>query len=430
MIKQVLKDVVVAILTWEAKLVLKKYNPRIVAVTGSVGKTSTKDAIFSTLSHFHFTRRSEKSFNSELGVPLTILGCPTGWNNPFAWLKIIIEGLILVLIPNNYPDWLVLEIGADRPYDIKKITEWIKPDVVVITRLSKVPVHVEFFPSPEDVVREKGYLVQALKRDGVLILNSDDEDVRNYATLVSDVKIMYYGMQNSDVLGTEYALYEERDVPRGVTFQVTVEDHTEKVTIEGGLGKQVMYPALAAIAVGVSQGITLKKVADTIRKHEPTPGRMNIIEGLKDTILIDDTYNSSPVALHEALEALKTIRAKGRKIAVLGDMLELGMYSSAEHKKAGEHAAQVVEILITVGIRSRGIAEGALSSGMSEENIFQFDKPREAGKHLQSLLLSGDVVLIKGSQGVRMEKTVEEVMLHPEKKDSLLVRQGSAWQQR
>jgi UDP-N-acetylmuramoyl-tripeptide--D-alanyl-D-alanine ligase len=189
--KSILKIVVVSVLTWEAKLVLKKYKPKIVAVTGSVGKTSTKDAIASVLSHFFFVRKSEKSFNSEIGVPLTVLDCPNGWSNPFAWLKNIFEGLALIVLPNHYPEWLVLEVGADRPRDIQNLTRWVKPDIAVITRLSKVPVHVEFFSSPAQVFEEKGRLAEALKRDGTLVLNADDEDVLAFRPLTESPSILY-----------------------------------------------------------------------------------------------------------------------------------------------------------------------------------------------------------------------------------------------
>src|SRR3989338_6438454 len=142
---------VVLLLTAQARAVLRKYHPHIIAVTGSVGKTSTKDAIYTVLSSKFFVRKSEKSFNSDVGVPLTILGCKNAWNNPFLWAKNLLEGFALLILKNHYPKWLVLEVGADRPGDIRKLARWLKPDVVVITALPDVPVHVEFFDSPEDV---------------------------------------------------------------------------------------------------------------------------------------------------------------------------------------------------------------------------------------------------------------------------------------
>src|SRR3989344_3802688 len=128
--KLFLKQILISILKLEAKLVLKKYKPKIVAITGSVGKTSTKDAVYAALSKFYFVRKSEKSFNSEIGLPLTILGVPNGWSNIFLWIKNIIHGLELILTREDYPEWLVLEIGADKPGDIKSVAKWLYADVV------------------------------------------------------------------------------------------------------------------------------------------------------------------------------------------------------------------------------------------------------------------------------------------------------------
>ena len=128
--KSTFKKIIGLIIEWQAKLIIRKYKPKIVAVTGSVGKTSTKDAIFSVMSQFFYTRKSEKSFNSDIGIPLTIMGCPNGWYDPILWLKNILEGFYLIFFKAPYPQWLVLEVGADRPNDIKNVTKWLKPDVV------------------------------------------------------------------------------------------------------------------------------------------------------------------------------------------------------------------------------------------------------------------------------------------------------------
>ena len=164
--KNFLKRIIVAILTYEAQLLLLRTKPTIVAVTGNVGKTSVKDAIYEVLKGTIHTRKSEKSFNSEIGVPLSVLGLESGWNNPLLWLKNIIDGLLLVIHPGTYPKVLVLEMGVDRPGDMDALTTWIRPHVVVLTRLPDVPVHVEFFDSPEAVCKEKIKLVHALRQIG------------------------------------------------------------------------------------------------------------------------------------------------------------------------------------------------------------------------------------------------------------------------
>ena len=159
----------------------------------------------------------------------------------------------------------------------------------------------------------------------------------------------------------------------------------------------------------------------------PPPGRMRVIPGLKSTTIIDDTYNSSPIAVASALETLREIKGTKRKIAVLGDMLELGKYSSDEHEKVGALAAQSADILITLGIRSRKTAEAALAHGMNDKVVYQYDDIGRAGRELQNLLKLGDVVLIKASQGLRAERIIEEIMAEPEHASELLVRQSAAW---
>src|SRR3989338_1816365 len=161
--KNLFKKLIVFIITLQARAVLRKYKPMIVAVTGSVGKTSTKDAIYAVLSKSARVRKSEKSFNSEIGLPLTILGAPNAWSNPFRWLANIVDGLFLIWFDAPYPEWLVLEVGADRPGDIRSLAGWLPVDIAVITRLPEVPVHVEFFDSPEAVVEEKASLIDAIK---------------------------------------------------------------------------------------------------------------------------------------------------------------------------------------------------------------------------------------------------------------------------
>ena len=432
--KQTFKKIVTFIITAEAKLVLKKYKPHIVAITGSVGKTSTKDAAYTVFSSKFSTRKSDKSFNSEIGIPLTILGCPTGWNNVGLWVKNIFYGLGLILFKQKYPEWLILEVGADRPGDIEKVSKWISSDAAVFTRFGEVPVHVEYFNSREEVITEKSYLIDSLKKEGTLILNADDEDVFNLSADATK-KVMTYGKEEkADVVASHYSIqYKENDgvrIPSGIAFKIDAMGSSAPVTVPGVLGQAHVYPILGAATAGLSQNINLVEITSALAHHEPPIGRMNIIEGNKNSVIIDDTYNSSPVALNEALDTLNILDKVRYKIAVLGDMLELGKFTAEEHKKAGKKAAGIVDILVTVGMRSRGISEGALDAGMSEKNIFQFEDSREAGKFVDTILEPGDIILVKGSQGTRMEKVVEEIMAHPENKEKLLVRQDPAWKKR
>ncbi|MFT5849829.1 MAG: UDP-N-acetylmuramoyl-tripeptide--D-alanyl-D-alanine ligase, partial [Patiriisocius sp.] len=162
----------------------------------------------------------------------------------------------------------------------------------------------------------------------------------------------------------------------------------------------------------------------------PPNGRMRLVEGKKGSFILDDTYNSSPAAAEQAIQTVKELTGHGKKIIVLGDMLELGQFSVREHERMGELAASSCDILMTLGLRSRKIAAGALDHGMSEKNIFQYDDIDRAGKELLQMIEPNDVILVKASQGIRAEKIVERLMLHPEDARKLLVRQSKAWSQR
>lgn len=432
--KKTFKKIIVWILQTEAKLVLKKYKPKVVAITGSVGKTSTKDAIYVALSSAFFVRKSEKSFNSEIGVPLTILGCQNAWNNPLSWTKNIFIGLGIILLKNHYPKWLVLEVGADAPNDIKNIACWLKPDVVVLTKFATIPVHVEFFESPQDLIDEKKKLIEYLKKDGVLIINNDDQNMKLIYPPEGARRILFGFEDGSEIMGSNYQIIYKDFKPKGITFKIDYAGKSVPVILNGILGQHQVLPALAALSVAISQGLNVVTVSQALGKRDRLqPGRMHLLEGIKETFIIDDSYNSSPVAARKAVETLGDIKIEvlgGRKIAVLGDMLELGKYSTEEHKKLGKTVAINCDFLIAVGVRAKEIAEGALLGGMSEKNILQFESSEETGKYLQNFISNGDVILVKGSQSIRTEKVVEEIMAHPEKKEELLVRQESEWLKR
>lgn len=430
--KELIKKIVVWTLAKEAKLVLARYNPKIIAITGNMGKTSAKEAVYTALASSRFVRKSEKSLNSEFGVPLTILGLESGWNNPVKWLLNIIEGLLLVVLKKEYPKWLVLEVGADRPGDIKSIGKWLHPDVSVITGIPDVPVHVEYFDSAEEVVAEKAELVKALKKDGSLVFNGDDARVLAMRTEFEAPSITYGLESHNDISASHIQTIYENGRPDGIQFRVNYKGSSIPFYVKGGLGKTQVYPVLAACAVGISTGIDLVSIGSAFESYIPIAGRMRILRGIKEITLIDDTYNSSPIAVDAALDALAELKVNGRKIVVLGDMLELGKHSVEEHQKVGRRVADVADVLIVVGIRARGIAQGAIEAGFPNDKIIQYKQgeSKKAGKNLVGTLEEGDVVFIKGSQGIRMEKTVEELLEDNAIREDLLVRQDAAWQQR
>ncbi len=428
--KQLFKKFVVQLLTAEAKILLKRHQPFIIAVTGSVGKTSMKDAIYTVLKTEYTARKSQKSFNSDIGVPLTVLGLPNAWNNPFLWFKNLIDGLIIALFSRDYPKYLILETGVDRPGDMAKLTSWIKPDLVVLTRLPDVPVHVEFFSTPEAVIAEKMQLVAALKSDGVVVYNRDDENIERELAGVRQQAIGFGRELPTQFKASADAVIYQDDVPAGITFTLKHIEEEVEVRAMGAIGLPLVYTFAGAVAVGVQCGLTLAAAAAALRSHEPAPGRMRIIKGLKGSVILDDTYNASPAAVEQALQTLGEIKHAKRKIAILGDMLELGRFSADAHEKVGAQVAQVADTLFTLGIRSRKIAEGALEHGLDEEHVYQHEDVVKTGKELQAYLKPGDVLLIKGSQGIRAERVVEEIMQEPERAHELLVRQDEAWMKR
>jgi UDP-N-acetylmuramoyl-tripeptide--D-alanyl-D-alanine ligase len=429
--KSIIKKIVIYILTLEAKLVLKKYKPRIIAVTGNVGKTSAKDAIFTVLSgHFH-TRKSLKSFNSDIGVPLTILGLPNAWNNPFSWLQNLARGASLLIVKAKYPEWLILEVGADRPGDIARVATWLHPDISVLTHISKVPVHIEYFESREAVIAEKAELLRATKPGGTMVLFADNEDVMQLRE-ISQARVFSYGFSPDATVSAsnDTVIYDEKGMPEGTAFKINVDGSSVPVGIMGAIGRQHIFPALAAIAVAHSQGLNLVSISETFNSHETPPGRMKILPGINGSVLIDDSYNASPVAVEEALKTLSTLNCAGKKIVALGDMLELGKYSVEEHRRLGRMVGKLAHLLVVVGVRARFFAEGARGARMKAKNIYEYDTSDIAAEALPDHVAEGDIVLIKGSQGARMERITKALLREPEKAGELLVRQDEEWRKR
>lgn len=426
-----IKKIIISILTLEASILLSRQKPRIIAVSGSVGKTATKDAIFAALSPHVHIRKSEKSMNSEFGVPLTILGLESGWRNPLVWTHNLIIGAYRAWRSEKYPKWLVLEIGADRPGDIAAIAKWVKPDIVVLTHVPEIPVHVEFFDSPDAVMREKRSLVDHIRPGGTVIINGDDGRIKDSLAAWRGDLIMYGSEPHNHFVGEGNVIMYDEGKPIGISFNAVYEGAITPVHIFGSVGVPRMYAALAALAAAKVAGIAVREAAAALSAWTPTPGRMRLLDGPHGSIIIDDTYNSSPAAAIAALDTLADIESP-RKIAILGDMMELGKYSADAHRNVGAHAAKIVDRLITVGIRSRQTGESALDNGLKERDVLEYeiDESRRAGQELREKLRKGDVVLVKGSQSMRMEKTVEILMAYPEKAKEQLVRQDEEWKSR
>lgn len=426
--KTTFKKIIAFVLRKESQLVLWKYKPKIIAITGSVGKTSTKDAVYAVLSKISHVRKSEKSFNSEIGLPLTVLGCPNGWNNPFIWLTNVLKGIWLFIGPHKYPKWLVLEVGIGKPDDMKKTASWLKTDAVIITTIGDTPSHIEFFNSHKHLVEEKSQLIKTLKQDGLLVLNADDKVVLEMKTKSKNRTITYGFTEEANVLASGDAIfYSDKDEPEGIIFRADEEGNSLPVVIDGVFGRNHVYASLASLALSSGLKLNMLAAVDSLKNYDVPPGRMRLLKGIKDCSIIDDTYNSSPIACESALRTLHEIKSTGRKIAILGDMLELGRHTVEAHKNIGKIVKENADVLIVVGPRAKAMKEGALEAGMNSENIFEFLNSHEAGNFIKTFVKKDDIVLIKGSQGMRMERVVEAILLDQENKNKLLVRQDDEW---
>lgn len=430
--KKILKKIILTILIFEARLVLMRFKPNIIAVTGSVGKTTTKDALYTALKGHYKTRKNQKSFNSEFGVPLTILGLDTGWNSLTQWLLNIVLGAG-VLFKREYPEWLVLETGVDKPGDMEVTAKWLKPLIAVFTAFPSTPVHVEQFASAEAVWNEKKKLATYVRPGGAIILNADDEHVMKIKDIAKREIYTFGTTDDADVYVSHNEIVYDSDTksPIGVSFKVNVGDTSIPVTLQGVLGKQHMYPVAAALALGKSQKISLVEMAAAFTAHEYPKSRMCILEGKEGTTIIDDSYNASPIATEAALNTLADIKTEGKRIVVLGDMLELGAHTAREHKMIGALVAKLkIDYLIGVGIRAEFITDEAQAQGMKAKQIFHVKDASEVVSVVEKVRKPGDVILCKGSQGIRVEKAVVALMAHPESAGELVARQDAEWKKR
>ena len=415
-----------------SRLILRKYQPEIVAISGSVGKTSAKEAIYQVLSGHLSVRTSIKNYNNEIGVPLTIIGSESAGSSVSGWLRIFWRAWVLCLWRDSrYPKILILEMGIDRPGDMDYLTRLAPPTVGVITAISYS--HLEYFGSLQNIKKEKQVLIERVSRKGLSILNYDNEAARSMAE-VSPARVLSFGlMPGADIIAQDlhYHFQDASYDIAGLNFKLNYEGSIVPVEMPNILGESGIYAALAAAAVALHFGLNLMEIANALRDFRLPAGRMQLLPGIKHTFLIDDSYNSSPEACLSALKVLGKIKidSGASKYAVLGDMLEIGAYSEEGHALVGRTLfEQGIDYLVSVGERARDIDRGAKAAGMSADFIFHFDDSATAGLFVQERLHEGDVVLIKGSQGVRMEKVSRELMAEPDKATELLVRQGPAWQ--
>lgn len=415
-----------------SSVIIKKYRPSVVGITGSIGKSSTKETTSKVLSSRFSVRANYKNYNNEIGLPLTIIGASQSPGRSIVgWFKVLGRGIGLLLVRDkNYPEMLVLEMGADKPGDIQYLVGIAPCKVGILTYISHA--HTEYFKTIKRIAQEKRTLIASLPSDGFAILNYDSPLVVENAYVTRAEMVTYGFREGADIRATDVNLLTEPGelMPLGLNFKVTYRGSVVPIFLPGFVSQAIIPAALAGIASGIVFGINIVEAAEALREVKPLSGHMRPLAGVKNTLIIDDTYNSSPEPSKSALEVLKTLTPgpSGRRIAVLGDMLELGPETSAAHREIGFKVVEMgIDYLITVGEASKDTAAAALEAGMNEDHITRFDKSDEAKKFVQEKMKQGDVVLIKGSQGSRMEKIVKEVMAEPQKAGELLVRQDEYW---
>ncbi len=408
-----------------AQLTVLRYRPAIVGVTGSVGKTSTKLAIAAVLSGNRQVRASRGNFNGEIGLPLAILGdwpaedlrlisrdTPAGkhfFRKALFFLKVIFRSAAALFWKTRYPEVLVLEYGVDRPGDMRFLLSIARPNVAVLTAIGETPAHVEFFRSPEEVAREKSRLMEAVPSTGFAVLNADDEMIMSLRPRARGQLLTFGFAKDASVRISGFENRAEGEMPVGAAFKLEHAGAAVPVRLTGAFGKSNAYASAAAAAVGLVFGLNLVNVSEALQAYyRPAPHRMELVPGVKGTWIIDDSYNAGPLSMRSALETMKDLPAK-RKVAILGDMLEIGRYAKEEHLKLGRAAAKAADIIVAIGRNAEFVADGARSAGLPRKNILEFTDAEEAKGPVQTLVQHGDLVLVKSSHALRLDKIVADI---------------------
>lgn len=373
-----------------ARLVREKAGPVTVGITGTTGKTSTKDylvSILGTRGDVAFTRGNR---NNEIGLPLTILEM------------------------KKNDRMLVVEMGARHPGDIRWLSSIAKPGLGIITNVG--PGHLELFKDEETVALTKAELAEDLPQGGTLVLNGDDQWSRRIARLTRADVIRFGTGRKADFRAVRIALDREGRP----TFAISSgEGTTEPIRLRGP-GRHQVWNALAAAACAASVGYSMAEIISGLEDAELTPMRMEVVDTGKLTV-INDAYNANPVSMRAALKSLSEIAGKRRTIAVLGGMRELGRSSKNYHEEIGALLVERdIDLLVTVGRAARSYASAALSDGMPRGSVFRSDSAGEAVSVLGDILESDDVVLVKASRAYELE-TVVEALIEPDENKAKMV---------
>lgn len=413
-VKKLPRRCVARMLEYQVSRLLREKRPLVVAVTGSVGKTSTKLAIAHVLKNGYNVQAHSGNYNSEISLPLSIfdIDLPKTLINPLAWLKIVASMGAKI---RHYPyTALVLEMGADEPLDIRKFMRYIHPDIGVLTAIA--PVHTEQFGTVQAVLDEKWALALSSK---AVLYNQDDDRLRKQSKRLKNRQTGSFGLDSG-----EFHFKKLRQTKTGHSTEMYID--SQDITVSTKLlGKHSLYALLAAAGVGYLCHIPVPVIKKALQSWQPTPGRMNTLKGKKQSLIIDDSYNSSPTATIAAIDTL--VSQSGRHIAVLGSMNELGSYEAEGHRLVG-HSCSQIDRLVTIGQAANDyIAPAARKAGLKENQIKTFLSPYEAGEYVASLIKKGDVVLVKGSQNKVFAEEAIKPILANQKDINQLVRQSGEW---
>lgn len=390
---------------------------KLVVVAGSVGKTSTKRAVADLLAKRYRIRMHEGNHNTDMSAPLAILGVryPDNPKSPLAWLTVFRAARRRIRQATDV-DVIVQELGTDRPGEIAAFGTYLRPDLALITAIA--PEHMEFFGTIEAVAQEEMAVAAYAK---FVLINRDDVDGK-YADFETNPNFSTYGTSGA----AEYRFeQQEFDVERGYSGNIIAVNHESFGATIKVVGEHSLRPIVGAVATGMIMGLTQQDIVDGLALIRPVPGRMNILRGIGGTTIIDDTYNSSPSAASAALQTLYTFTDAGQRIAILGDMRELGVTSQAAHEALGQLCdPSLLSWLVLVGPDcEKYLAPVARGRGCQ---VHIARNAIEAGEFVRSVTQAGAVILAKGSQNtIFLEETVK--ILCDMSEDAELVRQSPEW---
>ena len=440
-----------------AKRTLEREKPMIIAITGTVGKSSTKQMLAAMLhadDHASAVRAPKKNYNNQIGVPLTVFNHPAPGRSPLRWLSLLWTALLHRWgVKHTGIKTFVFEMGADHPGDLAYLTSIAKPTISVITAITPedttwAPVHAANYPTIDDLAYEKGTLARNVDPAGTIILNADDPRVMDLRHSTTAKYLTFGTTESADIQLMNIAMRTEETVtgrmPLGLEATFTLYHRTETVYIPGVFGRSQAMAMAAALAVGYALDLPIKEMTQSLAKAEAPPGRVRLIPGIKGTMLLDDSYNASPVAVLSALRDLASMdidASRQRRIVCLGEMRELGEQSQTLHEIIGMQVARLgMDVLAVTGAYAEAYARGAKLAGMHEDAIKLFDDTPELALWIQDILRPGDLVLAKASEGpmrtsegflktkgVRMERVIKELMADPSRAAKTLCRQEPLW---